>query len=217
MLTHTPDGQLRNVVLTIGHSTHAIDTFVELLFRHSVTAVCDVRSTPFSRMNPQFNRDSLQGSLETRGIAYVFLGQELGARSQDPACYVDGRVEYDRLACTDLFQAGLRRVQDGMKRYRIALMCAERDPLQCHRAILVARHLDAGGVAVQHITSDGNLESHPDVIRRLVRQLGLPEHDLFRSDGELIADAYRIQGERIAYAPTATKPDDRKPLEGASR
>ena len=104
-----------------------------------------------------------------------------------------------------------------MKRYRIALMCAERDPLQCHRAILVARHLDASGVAVQHITSDGNLESHSDLMRRLVRQLGLPEHDLFRSDHELIADAYRIQGERIAYAPTAAKPDDRKPLEGASR
>lgn len=213
MFPQTPDGASGNVVLTIGHSRHPIEAFIDLLFRHCVTAVCDVRSTPFSRMNPQFNRDTLQDSLQARGIAYVFLGKELGARSHDPACYVGGRVQYDLLAHTDLFRSGLNRIQEGMRRYRIALMCAERDPLQCHRAILVARHLEAGGVTVQHISDNGTPESHADVLRRLVRQLGLPEHDLFRSTDELIADAYRIQGERIAYTQTADKSDAGKLLE----
>ena len=217
MLTHTLDGTQHDVVLTIGHSTHPIDTFLDLLSRNGVTAVCDVRSTPFSRTNPQFTRDNLRSSLLIRGIAYVFLGQELGARSQDPSCYINGRVEYDRLACTEHFQAGLRRVHEGIKKYRIALMCAERDPLQCHRTILVSRHLVAGGLAVQHITGDGQLESHADVMRRLVRQLGLPEHDLFRSTDDLVEDAYRIQGERIAYVPSATTHDGHKAREGVSR
>lgn len=208
------DRTLRDIVLTIGHSTHPIDMFLDLLQRHRVTAVCDVRSTPFSRTNPEFTRESLQRSLQIRGVAYVFLGQELGARSQDPSCYVNGKVAYDRLAGTELFQTGLNRVRQGIKKHRIALMCAERDPLQCHRTILVSRHLVAGGLAVQHITGDGQLESHQDAMQRLVRRLGLPEHDLFRTTDDLVADAYRIQGERIAYVPPARRD---KASEGASR
>ena len=217
MFLEVSDEQPIPTILTVGHSTHPIDVFIDLLFRHRVNAISDVRSTPFSRVNPQFNRDNLQASLQDRGIAYVFLGRELGARSQDPACYVSGRVQYDLLAQTDLFRAGLQRVHEGMKTYRIALMCAERDPLQCHRGILIARQLEASGVRVQHITDDGTLESHTDALRRLLRQLRLSEHDLFRSAEELINDAYRIQAERIAYTTPTTATDDWKPLEGPSR
>lgn len=217
MSTYKCDADFHDVLLTIGHSAHPIDKFVDLLLRHRVNAVGDVRSTPFSRMSPQFNRDQLQEVLQARGIAYVFLGKELGARSQDQTCYVDGRVQYDRLAGTDLFRAGLSRVREGMKKYRLALMCAERDALQCHRAILVGRYLDDAGVPIQHIGEDGTLESHPALLRRLIRHLGLPEHDLFRSGDQMVADAYRIQGERIAYSPTVTDPARRRSLEGAPR
>src|ERR1700741_1321559 len=106
------------VVYSIGHSTHAPDRFLSLLGQHSITAVGDVRSTPFSRFNPQFNRQTLKASLEASGIAYVFLGKELGARSDDERCYENGKVQYDRLASTALFQQGLDRVQEGTGRYR---------------------------------------------------------------------------------------------------
>ena len=81
-----------NLIYTIGHSTHTSEAFLELLRKHNVTAVADVRSAPFSRFNPQFNKDALQGTLGEHGIKYVFLGRELGARSDDPACYENGRV-----------------------------------------------------------------------------------------------------------------------------
>jgi uncharacterized protein (DUF488 family) len=186
-------------VFTIGHSTQTIERFLTLLNRHGITAAADVRSNPYSRMNPQFNRETLQKNLDRAGIAYVFLGRELGARSEDPACYENGQVQYDRLARTELFRQGLDRVQEGMKRYRVALMCAEKEPLHCHRTVLVARHLTARGIAVQHILADGALEAHADAIERLIRQLALPESDMFRSHEDIVEDAYRIHGQRIAY------------------
>jgi len=190
---------MSEVVFTIGHSTHPLEHFLKLLRQHGITALCDIRSKPYSRMNPQFNRENLKESLRKCGIAYVFLGKELGARSEDPSCYARGKVQYHRLAGTDLFQQGLDRVREGMKSYRLVLMCSEKDPLECHRAVLVARHLHALGLAVQHILADGRLESHADALSRLLRQLNLPEHDLFRSPEDVLEDAYRIQGEGIAY------------------
>lgn len=190
---------MQHAVFTIGHSTHPQECFIALLQRHGITALCDVRSKPYSRVNPQFNREELKESLNACGIRYVFLGKELGARSEDPACYEHGKVRYDRLAQTDLFRLGLERVQKGMKDYRVALMCAEKEPLECHRTILVARHLAALGIDVEHIHADGRLESHVAALGRLARMLNLPEHDMFRSTEELLAEAYHRQEERIAY------------------
>ena len=185
-------------VFTIGHSRHALDDFVALLRRHSVTALCDVRSTPYSRINSQFNREDFKQALLNVGVVYVYLGLELGARSLDSGCYVDGKVQYDRLAQTELFRKGLDRIREGMKGYRLALMCAEKDPLECHRTILVSRHLDVNGIAVQHILGDGSLESHEQAMFRLLATLKIPANMLSSSE-ELLAEAYRVQGERIAY------------------
>jgi uncharacterized protein (DUF488 family) len=192
-------------VYTIGHSTHTIEQFLALLRQNTITAVGDVRSRPYSRWNPQFNREELERALSASGIAYVFLGKELGARSEDPACQEQGRVRYDRLAETDLFQQGLRRVQEGMAKYTLALMCAEKEPLECHRTILIGRHLEALGVEVRHILPDGSVETHKDALRRLGRLLNLPETHLFLSQEELAVDAYHRQEERIAYEPEGSE------------
>ena len=117
---------LHGVVLTIGHSTHSMERFVMLLSQHRVTAVADVRSTPYSRFNPQFNRETLKEDLRKDGIHYVFLGQELGARSDDRSCYEKGRVQYSRLARTERFRHGVGRVVRGSETYQIALLCAEK-------------------------------------------------------------------------------------------
>jgi uncharacterized protein (DUF488 family) len=187
---------MQGPVFTIGHSTHKQEYFIALLRRYGITALCDVRSQPYSRANPQFNREQLRESLRESGIKYVFLGKELGGRSDDPGCYEDGKIQYDRLGQSTLFLRGLERVRQGMKKYRLALMCAEKEPLECHRAILVGRYLVANGVNVQHIHANGSVESHSDALSRLAKTLNLPEQGVFDSREEL---AYRSQEQRIAY------------------
>jgi len=188
------------MIYTIGHSNHPIDRFVALLQQHGIDAVADVRSTPYSRFNPQYRKERLQAALADAGIRYVFLGEELGARSKDPACYDEsGRVSYVRLAATDLFRRGIERLLTGMQNHRIAIMCAEREPLDCHRTILVARELEKAGVPVTHILKDGTLEPHRHAMELLASSRKLTETDLFRTIDELIEDAYEKQGSQIAY------------------
>jgi uncharacterized protein (DUF488 family) len=195
-----------NSVYTIGHSTHTAEAFLALLRQHQVEAVADVRSSPFSRFNPQFNRQELEQSLKANGIRYVFLGKELGARSDDRSCYLDGRVQYARLAQTPLFQNGLDRVLQGAARYRLALMCAEKEPLECHRTLLVARALVARGQPVLHIHADGHLETQEAAMERLLRMMGVPDEDLFLSKEELLAKALARQEEQLAYVDEAQAP-----------
>lgn len=190
---------MRSDVLTVGHSTHSAATFLALLQRHCVTAVADVRSAPYSRFNPQFNREVLEQFLKEHGISYAFLGRELGARSGDPSCYLNGRVQYERLSRTELFKGGVERVVRGAAEYRVALLCAEKEPLDCHRTLLVSPALEQKGVDVFHILADGTLEPHQDALNRLIRMAGLPQADLLRSHEELVAEAMAIQEAKIAY------------------
>ena len=187
------------VVLTIGHSNHPLETFAALLRQHEVTALADVRSAPYSRFNPQFNRKALDAALKARGIAYVFLGHALGGRPDDASCYEDGRVRYDRLARTALYREGLDRVVRGASDERIALMCAEKEPLDCHRTILVGRSLAERGIAVAHILADGTLEPHGETMDRLLASMKLPGQDLFRSKEEQVEEALARRERRIAH------------------
>ena len=191
-------------ILTIGHSNHPLEAFLGLLDRRRVTALADVRSAPYSRFNPQFNREALRGALAERGIRYVYLGRELGGRSDDPAGYEGGRIRYDRLARTERFRTGLARVMRGAAEHRIALMCAEKEPLDCHRTLLVARALEEHGVDVAHILPDGGIEPQADAMERLLVQSGLsPEGDLLRRQQpreELIAEAIARRVGRVGHA-----------------
>src|ERR1043166_2830708 len=137
--------------MTIGHSPHPIERFVALLVQHGVALVADVRSVPYSRRNPAYNRESLDASLARADIVYRFLGRELGAKAADPAFYQGGRVQCRRLAASAVFQEGLARVLEASRTHRLALLCAEKEPLACHRMLLVARELEARGVAGGHI------------------------------------------------------------------
>jgi uncharacterized protein (DUF488 family) len=192
-------------ISTVGHSNLPAEAFLALLRQCGVTAIADVRSAPYSRYNPQFDREALRESLRAAGIEYVFLGKELGARPDDAACYLKGRVQFDRLAATPLFQEGLDRVRQGASRFKLALMCAEKEPLECHRSILVARHLADAGAEIRHILQDGGQhggsESHVEMMERLMRQLKLigDVPNLFLTPADLMEDAYRLQEARIAF------------------
>ena len=187
-------------VYTVGHSNHPSEKFIDLLITNGITAIADVRSTPFSRRNPQFNRDELATALKKHAIEYVFLGKELGARSNDPSCYANGKVQYGRLAETSLFKAGIERVLQGAKKYRVALMCAEKEPLDCHRTLLVSRALTAQGAIIMHLMADASIEPHEATMSRLIERVGLAHNDLFQDETALINEACELQENKIAFA-----------------
>jgi uncharacterized protein (DUF488 family) len=186
-------------IYTIGHSTHSFAVLQSLLRKYEITAIADVRSMPASRYAPQFNRDILKRALHEADIKYVFLGEELGARSNDPACYVDGRVQYRRLARTSEFAHGIERLVNGAQTERIAVMCTEQEPLDCHRTILVARVIEDHGVSIDHIHGDGHLESQAKAMRRLMAKFDLAEDDLFNEPAKRLKMALSRQEQRIAY------------------
>lgn len=199
-------------LFTIGHSNHSPEKFVALLEEHGITALADVRSMPYSRYLPHFNQPALQVLLPQAEIRYVFLGAELGARPDNPDCYAEGKALYEKIAATDAFQKGLQRLLNGAKDHRIALMCAEKDPLTCHRAILVCQHLLAFNLEIGHIHSNGELEYHEDLEERMLKAQGLQDPEpvaqlsLFTESSKPCLDrptrlrqAYQQQGDKIAY------------------
>lgn len=181
-----------SAIFSIGHSNHSSETFLDLLRRHEITALADVRSIPYSRRHSQFRRETLAETLRVAGIAYVYLGAELGGRRPGLSLNEIGR--------TPEFRVGLSRLCDGAMRHRVAFMCAEREPLDCHRTMLVARHLKGGNLAIQHILADGSLESQEAMERRLVAQMGTAPLPLMARD----PDAWREAVER-AYEARARR------------
>ena len=140
-------------ILTIGHSRHSLERFVALLEGAGATAVADVRSAPVSRFSPHFNKAALAASLGARDIDYVFLGKELGGRPEQKAMYTQGVADYEKMAASPDFHAGIARLTEEAERSRVAVMCSEADPLDCHRCLLVARALAGNGIEVGHILS----------------------------------------------------------------
>lgn len=186
-----------NPVFSIGHSDHTAEAFVALLSRHGVSAVADVRAAPYSRRHPQFSKAALMATLRAAGLAYVYLGEQLGGL---PSARVRGQMRgssYAAMAATEAFKEGIGRVEQGRQRHCIALMCAERDPIDCHRALLVGRALAGVGVGVEHIHADGATESHAALERRLLDAAGRGEGgDLFATSAELLDLAYLRQEKR---------------------
>lgn len=188
-------------VFTVGHSNHPPAAFSTLLVRHGIDEIADVRSAPYSRYTPHFNHDALQTLLDDLGIGYAFLGGELGGRPADRSCYdAAGRVRYDRVAETDAFDDGIRRIIHNADDRRIALLCSEKEPLECHRTLLIARNLAERGVAVEHILADGALESNDAAMSRLLDWHKLPQQgDMFRARDDVIAEALHRQAQKFAY------------------
>jgi len=182
-------------ILTIGHSNLPADRFLGLLKSHGVTAVADVRSVPFSRRFPWFSTRTLAERLQGQGIAYAAMGDTLGGRPADPRLYCDGVADYEAMARTDGFRAGLDRLASDMQRHRLCLMCAEREPLDCHRCLLVGRALKERGYSVGHILGDGTVEPHAAAEDRL---LAGASADLFGDPRQRLAEAYRSRAGRIA-------------------
>jgi uncharacterized protein (DUF488 family) len=188
-------------ILTIGHSRHSLERFIALLEGAGATAVADVRSAPMSRFSPHFNKTALATSLADRDIAYVFLGKELGGRPEQSSMYTEGVADYEKMAAAPEFRAGIARLAEAAERRRVAVMCSEADPLDCHRCLLVGRALAEAGVDVAHILPSGEIVSHAQAEDRLLQLEQLAEEDLLmRSREQRLAEAYRARARKAAYA-----------------
>lgn len=188
----------RQTIFSIGHSTHSYEEFLRLLRDAKVTAVADVRSSPFSRHQPQFNKNELRQELRSDKIDYAFLGDELGGRPKSDELFCEGIADYEKMARTPEFERGLQRVIKGSADYRIALMCSEHDPLDCHRCLLVGRALAKRNFNVSHILFDGHRKTQNDIEIELLRALKQPKPDFFPE--EQMASAYRDRAMKVAFS-----------------
>jgi uncharacterized protein (DUF488 family) len=200
-------GPARRPLYSVGHSNHDWDSFLALLRRAGVTAVADVRSSPYSRRHPSFNREALEHGLGAAGIAYLFLGDLLGGRPRDRALYgPDGRVDYERVRRTPAFAQGLERLVRALERQAVAMLCSEDDPRDCHRGLMITPALVERGVTPLHLRRDGSVETTQDLERSLLVAAGFAgiHEGLFaaqlaadrRAD---LAEAYRHRARRKAY------------------
>lgn len=209
MVAERSEKQIR--IISVGHSNHEWPAFAALLRQTGVTALADVRSSPYSGRHPHFNREPLMRGLSGEGIHYAFLGNWMGGRPGQPSLYDDdGRVNYERVRQTEAFQFGLdyliRTVREW--EYTTAFLCSEEDPLQCHRGLMIAPALSERGLPPHHLRKDGSVESNEQMERRLLRETGvgaglidgLFAATLTEEDHRfLLSEAYRCQARRKAY------------------
>ncbi len=203
---------------SIGHSSQTQEEFLALLSLHGVNCIVDVRSVPASKYSPQFNQENLKWFLKSQGVHYLFFGEEFGARRTDCIDEKVGQVNFEWAVETINFKQGVVRLMNGLEKgFRIALMCSEAEPLECHRFSLVSRYFYDQGLDVQHILKDGKLASHDKLEKEMIegylhsRKYHLPEVDLLfgtYTKEEQRIDAYRLKNKEIGYKPQLQLEED---------
>lgn len=186
----------KTCLYTIGHSDANQTDLISALKTYAVDVVVDVRSSPYSRRNPQFNREALQHSFRGACIRYLFLGRELGARREEPECYVNGQARYDLIEKSESFRCGLERLRKGLEKFHVALLCAESDPITCHRMVLICKCLRNDETEIRHIRRDATYETNQQAEMRMLNAVGL--NTSFATPA-ILEKAYQLQADRIAY------------------
>lgn len=194
------------VCFTIGHSNYTLEQFVQLLKTHGIAYLIDIRSAPYSKYTPQFNKESIQHELKKENVGYVYMGDRLGGRYTSPdLLFENGAVDFDKVRHTKVFIDAISRVIEGIKKgHKLALMCSEKQPFDCHRFALVSRDLSSKGVLVKHILENGELILNEDLEDKLLHKYkkGYQQNDLFKqsqSREETLRDAYILRNKEIAY------------------
>ncbi|MHB1039801.1 MAG: DUF488 domain-containing protein [Desulfobacteria bacterium] len=157
-------------IFTIGHGNHSREDLLKQLTQTEVSFVVDVRSTPYSRYQPEFSRDALEHFLREHRLRYVFMGDLLGGRPQNDDCYTDGMVDYTKVRGKEFFVRGIARIKNAYEQgLSICLLCSEGQPSQCHRAKLVGAALSDEGINVTHLLPDGSRRSQAEVIAQITK------------------------------------------------
>jgi uncharacterized protein (DUF488 family) len=170
-------------LFTIGYGARSIRDFIAALKLNHVEFLIDVRTAPYSKFKPEFSKEMLQYEVERAGIRYVFMGDTLGGQPHDPACYTDGKVDYEKVRTQPFYHAGIARLKTALAQgRRAALMCSEGKPEQCHRSKLIGETLIKENILLSHIDEDGQLVTQQQVITRLTNgQLDLFGQSSFTS------------------------------------
>lgn len=215
---------MKKLLYTIGHSTHSIGKFISLINIYNINCIVDIRSTPYSKAAPQFNMDKLASDLHNLNIYYLYMGKELGARHKDKNIYTrEGYLDFEAVAKQEFFRQGIARVMKGVEKgFRIALMCSEKDPFDCHRSILVAKEFYERGYEIKHILENGDVISQADIEERLIdfyfpqrNQMSLFDGLDELSDRQLIRGAYKLRNKDIGYSMFNNEGRKRKVLAGS--
>lgn len=199
-----PDSRSYLPLFTVGHSNLDFLPFVKLLKDQSVDLLIDVRSQPRSGRFPQFSQPGFDKTIEDAGIRYLFLGEELGGRPDDPDAYrQDGVVDYRARRKSYAFHAGVERVLNELQHASCALLCAEEDPLECHRFLMICPELVRVGIRPLHIRKGSKTESQEDAENRLLAAHGfggVAADTLFpQSRTDALEEAYDLQAGKFAY------------------
>ena len=187
---------------TIGHGNYPIDQFITFLQSVSIDLIIDVRSSPYSRFNPHFNREKLEKSLIMNNIGYRYLGDKIGGRQSDPCLlFPDGTVNYRKVQETEKFQEGINEVLSILSSgNKIALMCAEKEPERCHRFALISPVVQAKGISVIHIRSEGKLQANEDLERELVDSFFYTSQVSITGEPvDFVSLMYEMMNQKIAY------------------
>ncbi len=178
-------------IYSIGHGRRSKEQFLEVLKKNEIKYLIDVRSVPFSKWSPDYNKESLKKFLELNEIAYIFMGDSIGGRPEDESCYdIDGRVDYEKLREKDFFLQGIDRVKTANdKGLNVALMCSESKPTECHRSKLIGRVLVEREIIMQHIDENDKIKDQGIVIGEINK--GLPDKDLFGNSMNYSKKAYK--------------------------
>ncbi|MBL7811804.1 MAG: DUF488 domain-containing protein [Bacteroidetes bacterium] len=203
------------IIYTVGHSTHQLDYFLELLKEYGVTCLIDVRSVAASSYNPQYNKEPLTNFLKRNGIQYLHFAEEFGARHNDPDLLDDeGKVDFAKVRKSWAFKNGVERIWQGLdKGFTISLMCSESEPFDCHRFSMVSIALDKDGFDVKHIMKDKTLKTNADLENQLLKKYDkkLPKPDMFNPNVTLddqLKEAYRLKNKEIAFSPYSKLPQE---------
>jgi uncharacterized protein (DUF488 family) len=203
-----------NTLYTVGHSTHSIDYFLELLQSQEISCIVDVRSVAASAYNPQFNKEFLSNFLKKHKITYLHFAQEFGARHTDFAVLdADGQVDFDKICQTKIFLSGVDRIQKGIEKgFKIAMMCSEADPIECHRFSMISVYLSRNDFEVKHILKDKSVVSNEDLEEEILKKYAkkIRQSNLFETVSKEIQllDAYRVINKEIGFSPNDTTTHD---------
>ena len=195
-------------IYTVGHSTHSVEYFIELLQEYAINCIVDVRSIPASSYNPQFNKAALSFLLKKHHIIYLHFPEEFGARHNDPNLLdEDGKVDFEKVRQSDNFKQGVDRLKKGLEKgYKIALMCSEAEPFDCHRFAMISTYLDQIGFEVKHILKDKSVKSNIQLENQLLKKYDkkIPKPNIFEPEITIesqLAFAYKLRNKEIAYSP----------------
>lgn len=185
---------------SIGHSNHNWETFSELLQSNQVTAIADVRTVPTSKYSPHFKKYELKSRLSAIGISYAFLGKELGGRPGSYEYFSGAKADYEKMATAPDYLNGIERLIRGSRTFRIAMVCSEHDPLDCHRCLLVSRTLLEREIDTKHVLQSGDIQTQSDIERTLLSLSNRTSFDMFQNTADSLSLAYRERSLKIAYS-----------------